>query len=67
MTGTGNFTLTDAITRLMRRAGRRETGKPAPIHSTAAEQARETQGVVTPGMPRGLSGPGWRTSGAATG
>ena len=43
MAGAGNFTLTDALTRLMRQVGRRETGKPAPTHATAAEQARETQ------------------------
>ena len=42
MSGTGNFRLTDAITRLMRKVGRKETGKPAPTHATAAEQARES-------------------------
>lgn len=43
MTGPGNFTLTDAITRLMRHVGRRESGKPAPTRATAAGRARETQ------------------------
>jgi hypothetical protein len=41
--GTGNFKLTDAITRLMRKVGRRETGRPSPTHATAADQARESQ------------------------
>jgi hypothetical protein len=42
MAGIGKFKLTDAISHLLRKVGRRSGGKPTPTHETAAEQVRES-------------------------
>jgi hypothetical protein len=43
MAGIGKYKLTDAISYLFRKAGRKSGGKPTPAHETAAEQVRESQ------------------------